>query len=56
MTLAGELTDVEVQTQEEKESFSSTYLSTTSPGLPSVILLANFNNDTGALDTKSEDA
>ena len=55
MTLGGEVTDLELRTQDEKYSFSNAYLSPTGTGLPSVILLANFNNETGALDTKSED-
>ena len=52
----GEITDIDLRTQEEKDSFTNSYLSPTGTGLPSVLLLANFNTETGVLNPKSEEA
>ena len=44
--------DIELSSAEEKASYSNSYFSQMGPGLSSVIVLANFNNDTGAVDSK----
>ena len=51
-----EVKEFEIRTVQEKERYKNSFFARMGTGLPSVLLFANFNNDTGSLDTQGEDS